>query len=210
MVDDAFGHPRFKYFPDVGEDLYHSFLGVPLVEGGTLQGVLVVQTREPRTFSPNETRMLVTVASQLAPLVSEARLLEQVTAAAHACDEAARPAPEPVGPLELRGTSLSPGVGAGVAYVVNGFDEWQRTVPQRSDDPAREQQRLYRALAAARDEIARLSRHLSLMVGEDYGAVLQAQLMIMQDRTIEHDLSACLGAGASAEGALLQTLDKYV
>src|SRR5947209_6677375 len=63
MVDDAFGHPRFKYFPDVGEDLYHSFLGVPLVEGGTLQGVLVVQTREPRTFSPNETRMLVTVAS---------------------------------------------------------------------------------------------------------------------------------------------------
>src|SRR5262245_53641582 len=73
MVSDAFQHPRFKYFPEAGEDLYHSFLGVPLVEGGAPQGVLVVQTVEPRTFSPNETRMLVTVGSQLASLVSGAR-----------------------------------------------------------------------------------------------------------------------------------------
>src|SRR5258708_6605247 len=65
MVGEAFQHPRFKYFPEAGEDPYHSFLGVPLIEGGTLQGVLVVQTVEPRLFSPNEIRMLVTVGSQL-------------------------------------------------------------------------------------------------------------------------------------------------
>src|SRR5205823_4987762 len=35
-------------------------------------------------------------------------------------------------------------------------------------------------------------------------------LMLMQDRMIEQDLGACLEAGASAEGALLGTLDKYV
>lgn len=82
MVDDeAFRHPRFKYFPELGEDAYHSFLGVPLVESGSLQGVLVVQTLEPRSFTASETRMLVAVAA-LAPLVSEARVLEQVTAAA--------------------------------------------------------------------------------------------------------------------------------
>src|SRR4051794_10087167 len=63
-VEDAFKHPRFKYFPEAGEDPYHSFLGVPLVEGGELQGVLVVQTLEPRSFSANETRLLVTVAAQ--------------------------------------------------------------------------------------------------------------------------------------------------
>src|SRR5438309_11976614 len=90
MVSDAFAHPRFKFFPEAGEDPYHSFLGVPLVEGGTLQGVLVVQTLEARTFSANETRMLVTVAAQLAPLVSEARLIAQVVAAAHQ-PEAASP-----------------------------------------------------------------------------------------------------------------------
>src|SRR5262249_40659467 len=29
VVADATRHPRFKYFPEAGEDLYHSFLGVP-------------------------------------------------------------------------------------------------------------------------------------------------------------------------------------
>src|SRR5438477_11336926 len=83
MVADAFTHPRFKYFPEAGEDPYHSFLGVPLVEGGALQGVLVVQTVELRTFSASEIRMLVTVAAQVAPLVGDAHLLEMVAAIAH-------------------------------------------------------------------------------------------------------------------------------
>src|SRR5947208_12941716 len=68
MVEDAFKHPRFKYFPEAGEDPYRSFLGVPLIEGGTLEGVLVVQTVEPRVFSQSEQRMLVTVAAQVASL----------------------------------------------------------------------------------------------------------------------------------------------
>src|SRR5436190_16287607 len=91
MVEDAFEHPRFKYFPEAGEDPYHSFLGVPLIEGGSLEGVLVVQTVEPRIFSSNEIRMLVTVASQLAPLVGEAHVLEQVMAAAHGSALASSP-----------------------------------------------------------------------------------------------------------------------
>src|SRR5438270_266754 len=109
MVGDAFAHPRFKFFPEAGEDPCHSFLGVPLIEGGVLQGVLVVQTREPRTFSPNETRLLVTVAAQLAPLVSEAQLIEQVVAAAHAHQPPAGVLPDE--PRTLPGISLSPGRG---------------------------------------------------------------------------------------------------
>jgi phosphotransferase system enzyme I (PtsP) len=204
MVADAFKHPRFKYFPEAGEDPYHSFLGVPLVEGGELQGVLVVQTVEPRTFTPSEVRMLVTVAAQVAALVADARLLAQVSAAAHAApaaDEAER---------RLRGVGLSPGVGVGRAYVVDGFDEWRHTVPARGEDPAHERARLRRAMDQARDELARLSHHIGELVGEDHGAILQAQLMIMQDRTLEHDLEECLARGLSAEAALLETLDQYV
>lgn len=49
MVEDAARHPRFKYFRESGEDPYRSFLGVPLVDRGLLQGVLVVQTAESRS-----------------------------------------------------------------------------------------------------------------------------------------------------------------
>jgi signal transduction protein with GAF and PtsI domain len=49
-VPDAPEHPRYKYFEESGEEAYHSFLGVPLIDRGVLQGVLVVQTKEPRVF----------------------------------------------------------------------------------------------------------------------------------------------------------------
>ena len=49
-VEQVRNHPRFKYFAEAGEDPYQSFLGVPLVDRGVLQGVLVVQTVEARSF----------------------------------------------------------------------------------------------------------------------------------------------------------------
>jgi phosphotransferase system, enzyme I, PtsP len=207
-VEDAFKHPRFKYFPEAGEDPYRSFLGVPLIEGGSLEGVLVVQTREPRLFTTSEVRMLVTVAAQVASLVGDAHLLEKVVAAAH---ETHGPATADADRLAaLPGVALSPGTGLGQAYVVDGFDEWRRTVPLHSTEPAREKRRLAQAMIDAREEIGRLSQRICELVGEDHGAILQAQLMLMQDRAIEKDLNACLDAGSSTEGALFQTLDKYV
>ncbi len=80
---DATSHPRFKYFREAGEDPYRSFLGVPVIDRGVLQGVLVVQTIEPREFAQDDVRMLVTAGAQLAPIVSEARTLEQFVAPAH-------------------------------------------------------------------------------------------------------------------------------
>jgi starch phosphorylase len=81
-VDDATKHPRFKYFKESGEEEYRSFLGVPLIDRGILQGVLVVQTKEPRVFRELEIRMLSEAASQVAPVVSEARTLDRFIAPA--------------------------------------------------------------------------------------------------------------------------------
>jgi signal transduction protein with GAF and PtsI domain len=69
-------HPRFKYFPAAGEDNYESFLGVPLINRGVLQGVLVVQTVQPRVFREHEIQGLVQAAAQVAQLVTEARTLD--------------------------------------------------------------------------------------------------------------------------------------
>ena len=81
-VDDVSSHPRFKYFKESGEEEYHSFLGVPLIDRGVLQGVLVVQTKEPRVFREREIRMLVDAANEVAPVVSEARTLDRFIAPA--------------------------------------------------------------------------------------------------------------------------------
>ena len=79
-VEEVKNHPRFKYFVESGEEVYHSFLGVPLIDRGVLQGVLVVQTKDRRIFREDEIRMLVEAASEVAPVVSEARTLDRFIA----------------------------------------------------------------------------------------------------------------------------------
>ena len=81
-VEQAQTHPRFKYFMEAGEDDYQSFLGVPLIDRGVLQGILVVQTMEPRLFNEDEIHMLTEAAAQVAPVVSEARTLDRFIAPA--------------------------------------------------------------------------------------------------------------------------------
>jgi starch phosphorylase len=81
-VEQVERHPRFKYFRESGEEAYKSFLGVPLIDQGVLQGVLVVQTIESRLFREDEIRMLVDAAAQVAPVVSEARTLDRFIAPA--------------------------------------------------------------------------------------------------------------------------------
>ena len=80
---NAARHPRFKFFPEAGEEVYQTLLGAPLVDRGSLQGVLVVQTAEPREFSGDEISMLVAATAQLSPLVSELRALEHFVAPAY-------------------------------------------------------------------------------------------------------------------------------
>ena len=79
-VEHAKLHPRFKYFKEADEEKYESFLGVPLIDRGVLQGVLVVQTIEPRVFREDEIRNLVEAAAEVAPVVSEARALDRFIA----------------------------------------------------------------------------------------------------------------------------------
>ena len=74
VIADATSHPRFKYFPEAGESRYLSFLGVPIIDRGLLIGVVVVQTTDARRFSAAEVLVVSTAASQLTPLVSDARM----------------------------------------------------------------------------------------------------------------------------------------
>src|SRR6202795_4201070 len=76
-VEQVKHHPRFKYFSEAGEEAYQSFLGVPLIDRGVLQGVLVVQTIAPRVFREDEVRMLTEAAAQVGSVVSEEAPLDR-------------------------------------------------------------------------------------------------------------------------------------
>ena len=53
---DAQAHPNFAYRPETGEEIYHSLMGVPILRGGRVLGVLVVQNRTPRNTPRTRSR----------------------------------------------------------------------------------------------------------------------------------------------------------
>ena len=67
---DAPSHPNFKYLPDVGEDEFFSFLGVPVINQGSLLGVLVIQSRQKRGFNELEESFMVTLSAQIASIIA--------------------------------------------------------------------------------------------------------------------------------------------
>lgn len=74
VLSHASAHPRFKYFPDAGEDLYESFLGVPILDRTSPIGVLVVQTFDPADFSHADVQRLSETGRMLGALVAPLRV----------------------------------------------------------------------------------------------------------------------------------------
>src|SRR6266516_1220371 len=73
---DAQSHPDFAYRPETGEEHYHSLMGVPILRGGRVRGVLVVQNRTLRNYTEDEIEALQTIAMVLAELVASGDLIE--------------------------------------------------------------------------------------------------------------------------------------
>src|SRR3954464_13107378 len=67
-LNDAQSHPAFSFRPETGEEIYHSFLGVPILRAGNTLGVLVVQNRAKRTYVEEEVEALQTTAMVLADM----------------------------------------------------------------------------------------------------------------------------------------------
>jgi GAF domain-containing protein len=70
----AWKDARFKYFPELGEERYESFLSVPIVAKKRAIGVINVHTRHPLAYSASQIHLLMTIAGQVAGAIELARL----------------------------------------------------------------------------------------------------------------------------------------
>ena len=103
-LSNAQAHPAFSYRPETGEEIYHSFLGVPILRAGNTLGVLVVQNRARRTYSEEEVEALQTTAMVLAEMIASGEL-----------SALALPGAEPAArrTVHVKGSGLSEGIALG-------------------------------------------------------------------------------------------------
>ncbi len=73
--------PNSPTGPETGEELFHSFAGVPIVRRERAIGVLAVQHAEPRAYDDVEIEALQTVAMVLSELIANAGLADKAAEA---------------------------------------------------------------------------------------------------------------------------------
>jgi phosphotransferase system enzyme I (PtsP) len=189
-LSDAQKHPAFAYLPETGEEIYNSFLGVPVLRAGRTLGVLVVQNRTKRHYRDDELEVLETTAMVIAEMIATGDLARL-----------ARPGIE----LDLRrpasfsGLSFNEGVGLGHVVlheprivVTNLFNE----------DSDEEMRRLESALGSLRLSIDDMLSRRDVAFEGEHRAVLEAYRMFANDRGWVRRLEEAVRNGLTAEAAV--------
>jgi len=189
-LPDAQVHPAYSYKPETGEEIYHSFLGVPVLRAGNTLGVLVVQNRAHRTYSEEEMEALQTTAMVLAEMIASGELIAL-----------AKPGAEPAArrPINLKGVSLSEGIGLGHAVLHE-----PRVVVKNfiADDPQKEEIRLNQAIDTLRASVDSMLEEEGVARAGEHRDVLEAYRMFAHDRGWLHKLHEAVGTGLTAEAAV--------
>jgi phosphotransferase system enzyme I (PtsP) len=203
-VERAEEHPRYKFFPGIGEEVFASYLGVPLIHRKRPIGVLTVQTVAPRSFSSDEVRLLVTTASQVSTVIAHARLLD--TQAHRAESGRRRGSPESF----LRGIGVSPGTAYGAGFVVTEDLGLERGAEVASGSAGDELERFARALARSIEDVEQLRDEVTHALSEEDGAIFHAHLLMLEDRGLQDKVRTRVTAGASAAQAVTDVARDYI
>ncbi|MCX0497846.1 phosphoenolpyruvate--protein phosphotransferase [Erwinia billingiae] len=191
---DAQSHPSFKYVPSVKEERFRSFLGVPIISRRQLLGVLVVQQREHRQFDESEESFLVTLATQMATILSQSQL--------NALFGQYRQ-------TRIRALAAAPGVAVAEGWVDTTQPSLDLVFAASTLDTHRERERLSLAMDEASSEFRRYSKRFTASVHKESAAIFDLYSHLLSDNRLKKDLYAEIDAGSVAEWAVKKVIEKF-
>ena len=187
-TEDAPSTKGFRYMPETGEEIYSSFLGLPIQRLGECLGVLVVQSRDKRKFNDDEVYALEVVAMVLA---------EMAELGAFVGDGAAMAAPHKRAEL-YRGTVGQEGVAEGHVWL---HEPRVVVTNMVADDPDAEMERLTDAVEKLRVGVDQMLSRVRA-TDKDQRDVLEAYRMFANSRGWMKRMQEDITRGLSAEAAV--------
>ncbi|MEV9072271.1 phosphoenolpyruvate--protein phosphotransferase [Klebsiella pneumoniae] len=191
---DAQKHPSFKYIPAVKEDRFRAFLGVPIIQRRQLLGVLVVQQRELRQFDESEESFLVTLATQMAAILSQSQL--------NALFGQYRQ-------TRIRALPASSGVAIAEGWMDVSLPLMEQVYEASTLDTASERERLTGALEEAANEFRRYSKRYAAGAQKETAAIFDLYSHLLSDARLRRELFAEVDKGAVAEWAVKKIIEKF-
>jgi phosphotransferase system enzyme I (PtsP) len=202
-LEDAPSHPRYRYFPETGEERFRSFLGVPIIHHRRVLGVLVVQQRESsRCFNEGEEAFLVTISAQLAGVIAHSEATGAISGLSLTGEETKD--------VSFSGVPGSPGVAIGQGVVVYPSADLD-VVPEKPTDDIEGEQTLFRgAVTAVREDIERVAERLASQLRPEEQALFDVYLRMLGDDAMPGEVANRIGEGFWAQGALKQVVQQYI
>lgn len=189
-VADAWSHPKFAHKPELGEEEYKSFIGVPLIRWRRAIGVLALQTKKEQEYTSLDTEILETVAMVLSEIVSSDEMNEFKKSfnRGHNLNEREK----------LKGLSLSKGYGLGTAVV----HRRRQTVSKIfAEDKEKELHRLELAHGQMNADLDEKLASTKLGLGEHVD-ILDAYRMFAKDKGWYKKIADNIQSGLTAEAAV--------
>ncbi|MDO5704964.1 MAG: phosphoenolpyruvate--protein phosphotransferase [Paracoccus sp. (in: a-proteobacteria)] len=187
---NAPSEPGFRYMPETGEEVFPSFLGVPIQRLGEKLGVLVVQSREARQFSEDDIYGLEVVAMVLAEMTElgafQGSSADSLPASHHF-------------PQMFRGTGVQEGAAEGRVWLHEPRVVISNPV---GDDPQREKARLLDAVATLRATVDSLLAEADMEGEGDHAQVIETYRMFAHSRSWLRRMEEDIDLGLSAEAAV--------
>ena len=201
-ISDAPSHPSFKHFPEVNEDKYHAFLGVPIIHRRKVLGVLTLQQKKNRRFSEDEEAFLVTLAMQLASEIvnTEARGLLNFNEGDSS----------QVWQKALSGVPGASGLASGRGYVLDMTISLRNQVPKRSDQASQQIDNYRRAVKQTREDVAILSQRIQGEVPEDVQEIFQLYHHLLDANSLGREVEQKIHAGWDAPTGLKMVVEQYI
>lgn len=193
---EAAAHPAFVSCPETGNEDLKSFCGVPILRGGVVRGVLVIQNRLHREYSEEVVDILQTVSMVLAELIAFGGIVT--------IQEMSAPMSARERPTEGEGMSLGKGLAIGHAVFYEPQLSMQNIV---ADDPKAQKFRLRQAVAGMHEAISRMLHQDVAPSGTETRDILEAYQMFARDKGWLVRIEAAIDKGLSAEAAVQSVLN---
>ncbi|MCP1675046.1 phosphotransferase system enzyme I (PtsP) [Natronocella acetinitrilica] len=200
-LENAEAHPRFRYFPETGEERFHSFLGAPIIHFRRLLGVLVVQQAARRRFGEEEVAFIVTMAAQLAGAIAHGEATGGVNPVLSGTKVSRR---------AFKGVPGAPGIALGRVMVAYSPADLFAVPDREIEDVEREVQLFDKALQVVREEVRELADRLADTVPPDEHSLFDVYLRMLESESLVDGTIQRIRSGNWASGALRDSIAEHV
>lgn len=201
-LENASKHERFAYLPETGEEIYNSFLGVPVMYRRKVMGVLVVQNKQPQDFSEAAESFLVTLCAQLSGVIAHAHAVGNIDVFRKPSNGATY--------KTFQGVPGSGGIALGRAIVLYPPADLASVPDREAEDISDELRLLDQAVSSVRTEIQQLDEKMQDSLMSEERALFSVFLRMLDENALPAEIKELIRAGNWAQGAVRRVIDKHI